>query len=191
MISRIITQRYGDMDFIARKKLEYLLLFSIILITFLPVFFLSMLFSNAGNLLNSGITVAVVVAGAAATIALIFARKQALAVHMLLAIIAISLAGGILVDQRQFLFANAFAFIAGFIVMTVLFSTRTTATVYFFLFLGYEIFYSFILKGENVPVNLVNGSLINSAGAFILTYVIALILVSTLNRPSSSSAKWR
>ncbi len=25
MISRIITQRYGDMDYIARKKLEYLL----------------------------------------------------------------------------------------------------------------------------------------------------------------------
>ncbi len=146
------------------------------------MFFLSLLFSNAGNLLNTGMSIAVIVAGAAATIALIFARKQVLAVHLLLAIIAISLAGGILVDQRQFLFANAFTFIAGFIVMTVLFSTRTTATVYFFLFLGYQIFYSFMLKGENVPANLANGSLINSAAAFILTYVISLILVSTLNR---------
>ena len=182
MISRIINQRYGTMDYISRKKMEYLFIFSVILITFMPVLFLSLALSRSGNLLNSGITIAVIVAGAAATITLIFAGKHTMAVHVLLAIVAGALAGGIIVDQRNLLFANAFTFITGFIVMTVLFSSRTTATVYFLLFLGFQFFYSFLLRGENVPTNLVNGSLINSTGATILTYAIAMILVSTLNR---------
>ena len=182
MISKIINQRYGELDFIAQKKVEYLFMFSVILIAFLPLFFLSLVLGNANNIVSTGISVAFVVSGAAATIVLILVRKQHIAVHLMLAIIAISLANGIYNTQFQLYYSNGFTFIAGFIVLTVLFSSRTTATVYFFLFLGYQVFYYFLLKGENLPPNLINSSLINASAAFILTYVIALILVNTLNK---------
>ncbi len=182
MISKIINQRYGELDFIAQKKVEYLFMFSVILIAFLPLFFLSLVLGNANNIVSTGISVAFVVSGAAATIVLILVRKQHIAVHLMLAIIAISLANGIYNSQFELFYSNGFTFITGFIVLTVLFSSRITATIYFFLFLGYQIFYYFLLKGENLAPNLINSSLINASAAFILTYVIALILVNTLNK---------
>jgi methyl-accepting chemotaxis protein len=182
MISTIITQRYGELDFISRKKVEYLFIFSLVLIAFLPLFFLSLVIGHANNIVTTGTSVAVIVAGAIATIVLILLRKQFIAVHLMLALIGISLVYGIYNTQFQLYYSNGFAFIAGFIVLTVLFSNRATATVYFVFFLGNQVFYYFLIKGENLPSSLVNSSFINASSSFILTYVIALILVSTLNR---------
>ncbi len=176
-----IEKRYKNKDFIIQKKAVYLFVFSCILLVALVALGVGLFVIN-DKIINILISVVTPFVLTLVTILLIILGRYNPAAHLLIFMAAGGIAYNILQIEKGWAFGDAMLFVPGFIVLTILFSNRITATIFTVLFLGIEILYYFISRNAGAEAAFINNGIVSATITLLLTYVIAILLESTLRQ---------
>lgn len=177
-----IESRFGDRDFITKKRAGFLLYFDMCTIVFMPLYAISVYFFLNEQFLTWLLATASAFTGGIISLVLLHKKKYMPAAHVLL------LACFNATIIALFGYANPESYQNGtifctlnIILMAFLFLNRIIASLYQFVYIVVSIIFAAVVHAAGVPL----GSIINVVGVYYITviflYIIAMLLYATFH----------
>ncbi len=180
MIKKYIVSKYTEGDFIIQSKAQYLFLFCLLLSVVLTVLlFLDMIFSP-DQFIKSVTSMTPIISVSLIALVLITRGRYHAAAYLFLLFGAV----GILINlfTAKDGYASSMHYVPGFIVLTILFANRILASIFTGVFVCVYIAYYFMMKGAGIDQSSLSIAFNSSLSSLVLTYIVAHLIVNTLNR---------
>lgn len=180
MIRKYITAKYEESDFIVQSKAQYLFLFCMVLSAVLIVLlFLDMIFSP-DQFIKSVTSMTPIITVSLIALVLVIRGKYHIAAYLFLFFGAV----GILINlfTAKDAYTSTMHYVPGFIVLTILFANRILASIFAGSFVVIYVVYYFMMREAGVDLSSLSIAFNSSLSSLVLTYIVAHLIVNTLNR---------
>jgi len=182
-----IESKYADHDFVTLKKATYLFYFDFILIIILPVAVIAGAITRPERAMASVITVIPIVAAAGISMYLVLHKKSRSAGIVLTSVMGAGIMFLVFSAPRGESLSNAIYYVFGYLLSVLLFSNRIVLSISAAGFVIGIIPYYYSLVNRGVESSLILPSITGFPISVIMFYVLAMLLVGTLNDAISRS----
>lgn len=180
-IRDMIESKYSSHGFLAQKKALYLFNFNLMLLIILPIALVAGMITRPERIVASSITVVPIITAALVSIFLVLREKSKLAGIILSSVMGIGIMFLVFSAPRGESLSNAIYYVFGYLLVILLFSNRIVLTISAAAFIIGTIPYYYTLVGRGVDPSVILPSLTGFPISVVMFYVLAILLVGTLN----------
>ncbi len=186
-ITSYVESRYTDVDFVTRKKAQYLFKFCLMLIVILPILTINGFIFRPERIIAALITAVPILIAASISLFLVLEKKSILAGHIITTVFGAGIMFLVFSAPKGESLSAGIYLVFVYLICVLLFSNRTILTLTSAAFVIGIIPYYFALVGRGVSPSAILPSITLFPFAVLLFYILAMLLVGTLNEAISIS----